>query len=302
MMTSSREPDDRLRRALLDFSWGIWSELGISGWGRTHRAWAIDPEPIIAFTPLLVEHDARLRDEVIDWCSGNWRQISGARLRNILSANELASSEGWSQLAASVNEHAPGARWPFAATPLPIEPTGRSTLRPFDEPSMIYLRMRAIFGLSGRSEVLRSLLFDRGESTLGELASRTGYSKGNIAEACDTLTAAGLLHSEMVGNRLSYSLANRTRLSEFVGESAPIHVNWQALLRIVTAISGWDDSQRSMNEGAQVVESHRMFISISDDAHSIGLALPVRSEGHDFLPTWQAWTIDTMEKLARGRI
>ncbi len=28
-----------------DLCWGAWSELGVSGWGRTHENWQIESDP-----------------------------------------------------------------------------------------------------------------------------------------------------------------------------------------------------------------------------------------------------------------
>ena len=59
---------ERIRQQALDLCWGAWAELGVSGWGRTHQDWAIDPEPLVVFTVAVAESDPRLRDEVMDWC------------------------------------------------------------------------------------------------------------------------------------------------------------------------------------------------------------------------------------------
>ncbi len=39
MPTSKRS----IQQQAVDLCWGAWSELGVSGWGRTKQNWAIDP-------------------------------------------------------------------------------------------------------------------------------------------------------------------------------------------------------------------------------------------------------------------
>ncbi len=71
--------------------------------------------------------------------------------------------------------------------------TGGSILRPLKERSLVVLRMRAIFGLSARTEILRTFLLDPDQRiTAAGLADITNYQKRNVAETCDSLVLAGL--------------------------------------------------------------------------------------------------------------
>src|SRR5688572_19110350 len=79
-----RPPDHPWEDQALALAWGAWAELGVSGWGRTHSSWAIDPEPLIFLTAGLGDRDPRLRDEATDWSIQNWSLISRVRLRNLL--------------------------------------------------------------------------------------------------------------------------------------------------------------------------------------------------------------------------
>ncbi len=180
----------KLREEIHNFYWGVWSELGVSGWGRTHNDWAIDPEPLIAFSPSVIASEPRLRDEVIDWCSDNWRHISAVRLRHLLKDNPEEDTDAWGQLAATVNRLSGSAKWPRATSERDFTRTGRSSLRPLSEGSMIYLRMRSIFGLTARTEILRYLLFTGERSTAAMLATQVNYAKRNVAEACESLSRA----------------------------------------------------------------------------------------------------------------
>ena len=74
-MATARGVERSLRRNVVDLCWGAWSELGVSGWSRTHVTWAIDPEPLIVFTAI-ADLDPRLRDEALDWCIRNSRHVS----------------------------------------------------------------------------------------------------------------------------------------------------------------------------------------------------------------------------------
>src|SRR5271166_1518321 len=220
MMTTSKERqgDKTITRLVIDFCWGAWAELGVSGWCRTHRDWAIDPEPLIIFTSVIGEEEPRLRDEATDWCIRNWRHVSQTRLRNILREQSDEVMEAWGEFAATVNARA-GVRWPGATVERSsYRVTGRSTLRSLSEASLVVLRMRAIFGVGARAEILREFLFNpRSKRTAAGLAETTNYTKRNVAEECDQLVLADLLSVKTVGNRFYYSLTNSRALASFVG-------------------------------------------------------------------------------------
>jgi hypothetical protein len=302
-MTTSNRAAARaslLRRNILGLYWGAWSELGVSGWGRTHDDWAIDPEPLITFTTEVAAHDARLRDEVTDWCIQNWRQISQVRLRHILRENALESSKEWGEFAATVNRSA-GSKFPGATIPRLYEVTGRSNLRSLSEPSVVYLRIRAIFGLGARTEVLRYLLFNDERSTAAMIASKINYAKRNVADSCEILVQAGLLHSTSVGNRLYFSLDDPPTLLNFIGNVPSETPDWPALLRVVNKILEWTDSAERMPAKVLMVETHQIAAAIEDDLALLQIAPAVRQTGDDFINVWLKWAMTATEDLSVGR-
>ena len=289
-----------IRQNIINLYWGVWSELGVSGWGRTHEDWAIDPEPLIAFTPEIATENARLRDEVTDWCIHNWRHVSQVRLRHILRDNDLESSEEWGEFAATVNRAA-GSKFPGATVARRYQTTGRSTLRPLTEPSAVYLRMRAVFGLGACTEVLRYLLFSDERATAAELAPKTNYAKRNIAEACEILAQAGVLSSTAVGNRLYFSIADAPALMDVIGEIPSQTPDWPVLLRVVSQIFDWTYEAESKSSRVLTVETHRVAVSIDDDLIALGITPPPRSAGEEFVNVWAKWARNMTKRLSDGR-
>ena len=288
-----------IRQNIIDLYWGVWSELGVSGWGRTHEDWAIDPEPLIAFTPEVATEDSRLRDEVTDWCIRNWRHVSQIRLRHILRDNDLESSKEWGEFAATVNRSA-RSKFPGATEARPYQTTGRSTLRDLTEPSAVYLRMRAIFGLGARTEVLRYLAFSEELSTAAVLASKTNYSKRNIADACELLVQAGLLHSRAVGNRRYFSLSDGPDLVRFVGEVPSETPDWSALLRVVSQILDWTRAADKMDSKVLMVETHRITTAIEDDLELLRIRPAQQAVGEEFIEVWSQWAMSVTKKMSTG--
>ena len=299
--SNSASVAERIRQQALDLCWGAWAELGVSGWGRTHHDWAIDPEPLVVFTVGIAEADPRLRDEVTDWCIRNWRNISQTRLRHVLAGQPEETLADWGRFAATVNARA-GTHWPRATTErTSYRVTGRSTLRPLTEPSLVLLRMRAMFGLSARAEILRYLLFHPSDrATAAMLAEPANYAKRNVADACDVLVQAGVLSSKRVGNRFYFSLAGSGSLAHFVGTMPDVAPDWNALLRVVATTVRVAQTTEEVPHDALVVETHQAIRDIEEDLELLDIRAPRRLRGAAVLIEWSQWADEVMTSLASG--
>ena len=299
-MATARAVERSLRRNVLDLCWGAWSELGVSGWSRTHVTWAIDPEPLIVFTAI-ADLDPRLRDEALDWCIRNSRHLSRVRLRHLVLQQPDSTGDKWGSFAATANAHA-RIEWPRASKPWPYTVTGRSILRPLSEPSMVLLRIRAMFGLGARSEILRCLLFSHNKQfTAAMLASATNYAKRNVAESCDTLVQAGVLATREVSRRYYYSLANPGPLADFVGALPELVVDWPLLLEVLGLFLEYANVALGASDQVRVIETHKVAERVEDALADLGLDVPDRMKGAAFLAAWDEWMIECTKELALGR-
>lgn len=300
-ISNGSQVNSSMSRLITDFCWGVWSELGVSGWGRTHQNWLIDPEPLIIFTSLIGNEEPRLRDEAIDWCIHNWRYVSQTRLKNILQSEYHNELQGWGVFAATVNARA-GANWPMATDDCSsYKETGKSTLRPLFEPSLFALRMRAIFGMGARTEILRYFaLNSQSKVSAAELAETTNYVKRNIAQECDLLVQASILSVKTIGNRFYYSLSSTRELVNFVGSKPSIFPDWNALLRVIGTIKIISDFAENLPPDVLMVETHQAAHAIQDDLAYLGICDPRRARGKEFLEIWEQWAGQVMTAFATG--
>jgi len=294
----------------LALAWGAWTELGVSAWTSTHSDWAIDPEPLILFTAWLGDADPRLRDEGTDWCVQNWRHISKARLKNLLREQPDDVAEAFGEFAATVGAHA-GISWPGATHPRPYAVTGRSTLPHLDRPSLVWLRLRAMFGVSARAEILRSFLAHGGGTlSVAALAVATGYTKRNVAEECETLERAGVLSVRARGNRFYYSLARRGELRAFVGEMPAVLPDWTAILNITRELVALEGRSKDGALATLPVHARKTLRLIRDDLDALDIkALPESIEAVDLWPALRrlgdvhlgAWSIGQWPSQGGGK-
>ena len=304
MPASKRNPtEDRLTDDVLALCWGAWAELGVSGWARTHQDWAIDPEPLVVFTASLGDLDPRLRDESLDWCIHYSRFVSRARLKNLRShATDLALADAWGEFSATVNARA-RAMWTGATHEREsYRVTGRSMIRPLTEASLVVLRMRAMFGLGARAEILRHLLLREGTwATTAQLAASTFYTKRNVAQECEALELAGVLAMRSDSNRFYYSLAQPRTLAAFVGDLPSVRPDWRALFRVVASLMALDRAAAGLADEVLTVETHRVVRDIERDLDILGLPGPPKIRGADSWDGFRSWATLLLRDLGAGR-
>lgn len=310
MATIRRRPATKFADQSVALAWGAWTELGVSGWTATHGDWAVDPEPLILFTAWLGDVDPRLRDESTDWCVQNWRHISKARLKNLLREQPDDVAQAFGVFAATVSAHA-GISWPGATHPRQYAVTRRSTLPTLDRPSLVWLRLRAMFGVGARAEILRSFLAKGGGAmSAAALAVATGYTKRNVAEECDTLQRAGVLSVRAQGNRFYYSLARRAELRAFVGDMPAVLPDWTAMLNVARELVAVE--RRSEDEGLMTLPVHarKTLRQITDDLDELDIGAPPQNvQGADLWPVLRqlgdvhlgAWSIGQWPSEDRGK-
>ena len=93
---------------VLDFLWGEWSSLGVSGGGsRPEDVWIIDPEATLVFSLEMTRYEPRLFDEILDWLVVNGKWVDISRLRGILKEAPEMTKRLTSAVANYVSQEAP---------------------------------------------------------------------------------------------------------------------------------------------------------------------------------------------------
>jgi hypothetical protein len=279
---------NRLDEYLLELLWGSWAELGVSGWARRHTEIAIDPEPLILFTAVLTDADPRLSDETTDWCIKYGRYISGARLRNLLRSKPPEVHAAFGTYAATVRVHG-GPSWLGATEPRPYRPTKRSSIEHFDRAALVSLRLRGLFGVSARAELLRIFLADpQGTYTAAELAIETSFTRRSVADALEALMMSGLLRTLPVRNQLVYELVDPLRLLDLVGDRPLVFPRWDSLFNVLYEIRQTvRQTEDSSGLHVRAIEARNLLQVIERDLHHANLAAP--SVPKPSTATWNIW-------------
>jgi len=282
----------RLREFALDISWSLWSELGLSGWERRHQLEGVDLEPLILFSAWLGRHDHRLRDESLDWCLTNMRFVSATRLRGLLKRADNEIVECFGDYSATVASKAPNANWPGGGKPWRFVPSQKSTVPDLTRAALLQLRLRALFGVGSRAELLRLLLIDmpRGWSA-GELARETGYAKVNVAATLDSLTLTGVVRIEKSGTQFRYRFAKASQLIELAGPVPSFQPDWSARFSVMVNLLLWELEPPARQSLVRASNAVRLLRQIEKPLARVGLHSLVPAAGRpEFNDEFDIWS------------
>ena len=296
MPTSSEQITDHATA----LAWSLWTELGVSGWLRSHSSHAIDPERLILFTASLGDTDPRLRDEATDWCITYGRYVSVTRLRNLLAAESPEVQAAFGQTAATVNANS-GLRWPGATQARPFQRTRRSAVADFGAPSLVVMRLRALFGVGARAEIVRAFLADPpARLSAADVAADAGYTKRNIAEALEALPMAGLLETHALRNQRLYGLADAGWLTTLPGGLPSSYPAWSNVFRLLEGLMAALRRAETLTGRARNVAASDVLRDLRSDLRRVGVRLSEAEQGPEAWTTLQRLAVDLSREWASG--
>ena len=288
---------DEVRELVLGTLWSLWAELGLSGWERHHQDSAVDLEALIAATARLAPLDARLTEEALDWCVTNGRIVSAVRLKHLKGAADAATQRAMDAFAGVVNANSRFS-WPGAAAAGVFTPTGRSAAPQLERPALIQLRLRALWGVSARAEVLRVMLAD-GDRFLGisEVSLAAAFGKDAVAEALDCLHRGGLLEEAGARNLRVFRLGRRDDLVALVGREPDWQRSWpwQRVLPIMVAILDASESAQ-MPPMARAAEVQRRLREWRPALAQFGIVTSTLGSGPSFLVEYERLTLNLLRR------
>ena len=239
METSLTSFKAQFRESLLAFLWRQWSALGVSGNARTGDDWLIDPEALLLFSTVVARHDARLFDEILDWLQLNADAINLQRLARFQKEHALGDASVLAAMATQLTHAKAHPKWRTVAARV-IRPDSTAAARPLfshlpaparadelwlawgwqrprgelrglsqtprpDQPATFLFKLRALFGLQTRAEVMAWLLAHESGHP-ADIARATGYFRGSIQAVLNELAASGHVYALRTGREKNFGL------------------------------------------------------------------------------------------------
>jgi hypothetical protein len=211
---------NRLRAALTDFLWDQWVALGLAGHASGPPVpFVIDPEALLLATLRFGMNEARFRGEVLDWLQRNGSLLSVQRMKNLDVATRMAPPEHIRGLSAFM-VRAGHPNWKTLDTrvqPAALTDFTGSSLRGMSQPpdpskpEAFLLRMRLLFGVNARAEVI-TWMFTHATGHAAMIARETGWFSKSVQAILNDLEQAGMLVSRTEGKRKECALSPRANL------------------------------------------------------------------------------------------
>ncbi|WP_404420521.1 hypothetical protein [Nibricoccus sp. IMCC34717] len=229
MQTLSPRFNDELRTSVVQLLWRQWSALGVAGPVAQEGNCAVDPEALLLISTQFARHDARLFDEIADWLQRNGHWINLMRLSRLEREFAFGDTAVLGALAEHLAQRTTHAKWKALSKNRPpsqppallfthLPPPNRADeiflrwgwLRPELEfrglskaphpttPASFLLKLRALFGLQSRAEVVAWLLAHEAGHP-AQIARETGYFRGSIQNVLNELEVSGLIYSAREG-------------------------------------------------------------------------------------------------------
>jgi len=291
---------DEVYRLVMGTLWSLWAELGLSGWERRHQDTVVDLEALILATSLCGAWDPRLLEEGLDWCVANGRVASAVRFKHLVVEADPATQHLFGRFAATVNAHTP-LRWPSRGGPaLPFTRTGRSAQPDLIRPALIQLRLRALWGVNARAEVLRVMLPEGGRFVgVAEVALATAYGKDAVAEALESLQRGGLLARGGRAKQYLYRLVSEPELTALVGSQASRIVDWSHVLPVMVGMLEAADLPE-MPLLARAIELQRRYRTWQAPLARMGMTSWPQALGEEFPSDYEQWSLRALRSWAGG--
>ena len=236
----------RLLNRMLDLVWSQWTTLGIPGNARLAEKWVLDPEALVLFTCTIGRYEPRIFDSMLEWLSFNQRLLNIQRLKTINRRGNFAGKQLLAAIAHLLMKPASRSKWEKLSEDIFIDSAKPEQLFKLKDGSPhpqlgdsddafhkagyirqefrqrqavvqfkpdisanLILKLRALFGLNSRCEVISYLLTHR-EANPTEIAAVTGYSSKTIYNAISDMYMSGKLNKRISGKESLYSFGDNS--------------------------------------------------------------------------------------------
>lgn len=287
---------------LADLAWSLWTELGVAGTQRKHKDCLIGLEELIILTAVIAEVDPRLRDEALDWCSRYCHFVSVNRLRTLVKVLGESVYLPFSVFAMTLNSIAPS-NWPIFSNvnSLDFKPSGKSSPPHCEAPALLGLRLRALFGVGARADLLTFFLTQKETVFTAADAVEIGYSKRSLADLLDNLVQSGLLTTSIVRNQRKYELVMKDQLKKLVGELPKNAPPWQRILEVLISLRTNLQQVSKNSKTTNVVIMRNTLLRLEHLLPSIFSSAPLLSS--DLNRYWESftkWLLEILNLFAHG--
>lgn len=328
MKISLKEFKEKFSEGLLEIHWRQWSALGIASHVEPETNWFIDLEALVLSTLVLGLKDARLLNASIEWLIKNGEWLSLQRVKRIAkvftrSPAELSpqfgplldsaafgllgeilrkegqkgwSAEGVSSQRTEKTEYEALFR-NFQKRDIVTEPVLQS-------PSLLQLRLRGVFGVGARVEVITYLLSHKSGNS-NAMAKEVFYDQKSIYRILEKWHKAGLLAKVKRPRVGTFTLEKKEEWINTLGlKGMPVFLNWVNVFHLFNqvlralSLQPWSEDEYMLSS---------FFRDILEEAKGLGSSLgisfpePAQYPGAGYFPPFALKVLEAIERLVWER-
>ena len=261
----------------LDLLWRQWTTLGVAGHSEQEER-VIDPDALVLGTCVFGRHEPRLFDEMLDWLGLNGWCINVRRVWSLMKQYGYGCERVVACVAALQAKGAETAKWrrlSLCAEPVEagakLEPLfylangrpqpafgrpephferygfhrGKLELRGMSQapnpelPANLMFRLRALFGVNARADILAYLL-THPDGHPPDMARQTGYFPKTVQMTLAEMAYSGKIHAARKGREKHYQVEGAEwallRAQGDPGTAWPKWVGWPQRFAAMTAV------------------------------------------------------------------
>lgn len=256
----SPELRNKMLEEMLSLLWQQWCTLGVQGHTKENGKNIIDPEALLLVTCLFGRYEIRLFDLMLDWLASYHKIININRLKSVIkkfpedirsimgavseSTGRINKDKKWLTLAqtcckATFNKSRPlflsegAAVWTehdcdeifakYGWFRKPIEHRKLIGKYQLDSPAVFRIKMRYLFGVNTRAEIMVYLASHNSGSYPTNIAREIECSQKNVNDTLVEMASSGFFILDNDGYRKSYRLSEN--LSKHLDDT-PTWINW----------------------------------------------------------------------------
>ena len=299
MAKSLNDFREQLAEALTKLLWRQWSALGVASFVEPQKTLVIDPEALWLATAYLRECDQRLYGVAETWILKHRDLWMRSRYKKLLSYYQETQEKLWGS-----GKSVPLSSVELRRNSTQIRERQREVIRPLplNDPSLIRLKLRGIFGRETRSEVFLYFLYHR-EGTSLSIAKEFFLEQKSVYNVAQKWHEAGILEKRE-RKKTGYVMPDLVRkawLKAFRIRSLPQYLNWGKVFTGLCLVVDTLGSEPWKDDAYLCSSFYRdVYPSFAELWGNLRLSPPdpILCPGEAFAPVFEDALLKAMDKLA----
>lgn len=324
MNLSLKDFSEKFLNDFLEIHWKQWAALGVATYVKPEKYWIVDLESIIISSLLIGLRDKRLLSASLEWLIKNGEWVNRSRLKRIGKAfikpfpqfNEpLLSAEIFKLMSETLQKfgfNTISIKWfdsiesnrskinEYLSFFNKFEIKGKVTKPQIQQPSLLQLQLRGLFGVDAHVEVFVYLLINNSGNS-NSISKEIFYDQKNVYKILEKWTKANIV-TKVIGKKTGeYSLERKKIWLSILGlKNYPGYLNWIKTLLLLNHLAN-ALSTPPWSKDEYLISS--LFRDILTETKSLGKSLNVQVPESDSFPGSQYFTpfatsiLNILEKL-----